>query len=97
MSTRKGPKLHEEFKSIYPASCACQAEKGLVSGVRWECYNSESKACYRRKCRFAFVCVENVRESMTCTKMTRRKKVLPNGDGTCSTVKPEMIAYVPYA
>lgn len=96
--TSKIPKQHHyEHSSAYPESCACQLDSRSLMGVCWEYYHSQSNACYNRRCHVGFVCAQNSLSSTTCMKTTRNKKVIPNGDGTCSTVQAVIIAYVPYA
>jgi len=94
-------KLHLEYTTTYPKTCACKLGSGFNNGV---CYhmtdeNTDAKIrqCKKEACKASYVCVVGMSTNITCIRKKNTHRTVPLGDGKCRKEAYESISYVVYA
>lgn len=96
-------KLHLEYTTSYPKTCACKLAYGLNNGICYETMgatniNGNVRACKKRTCKASYVCVVGMTTRITCIRKKKRsKRAVPSREGFCHMEDVESYSYVPYA
>lgn len=94
-------KLHLEYTTSYPKTCACRLGSGFNNGVCYHMtdrnYKATTRQCKKEPCKPSYVCVIGVKTGITCIRKKNTHRTVPVGDGVCRKEAFESVGYVAYA
>ncbi len=83
----------KQLQDIYPLWCNCEE---LRNSHGAKCYSyTRGDACATRSCRSSFVCTSRS-TGILCMRRLMTEKVVPLGDGRCTTLPYDRFVYTPY-